>query len=402
MIYNCNDFYTIFNLISLILINLSSISTPPALTKMKIPSSESIKNSLPPKTKCRTILPKTAKTSTNDKGTKYSDDFSYLSDKCQQNAKYCHLSYSNNYNRKSLNNNVKVVSSTVQHQQRLHSSEPNDTFTHFSNESNNCKNCIQNTNDTGSTKSHKKSISMPKLKNDVKLQQTNHLNSNNRFEMDNSKHKNYTFDTKRFLISPPFECNSTNSSYKRAYETDARRRSLDDCTVNEITNQKHCRKCSPRQLKVSNSSIHPNGNANDSNFTTYIVKKTLPKGTNKKLVKQMSLDEYTSTTERLKNLEMKMKAYKFNGLNHINGRSSSGGSLLEQHLLLAHQPSNRFNLKSDLIARDKLHCIYPNIGVESINQNKTLRNSTFNGSYGIISAADLHKLRSTTKQFTKN
>lgn len=404
--------------------------------KMKTSPTESVETKSPSQSNSRTILPKSLTTIDYSKKvqTKHSGELSYSSQKCQNDAKPHHSSCLSVYHPKMLNN-AKPTSSSVHHQHnqqphqqnRIPSKQLNGSYARLTNQLNCSKNGVRS-GDEGHImkKSNGNYVPMPKLKNDTKSQQIN-SNSSISLELEHSKYKLPT-KSKQSIISATFRRNSMdanairlNSTYKRSFDDEyyfytsnnndngSRRQSFDDGAVKETTNEKLSRKVSPPQLTQHNQHTvatknHRNGNISNNCHLSHLTNNSIASNDNRRLMKQMSLDEYTNATARLRKLEMKMRKHKIDVLKYVNGKAQSNGRFSGQKELLTYHTPNHFRTKLDPFMRIKPDSLYPKLGVDSIPQNKAsnLHKSTLNGSFGIISAADLNKLRatSTAKHFT--
>lgn len=374
--------------------------------------------------------------------TKHSSELNYSLQKCQNDAKPYHSSYLSAYHAK-MSNNAKPTSSSVQNHHQQHQQQPNQqnqipskqlngSYGRMTNELNCCKSCVRNGDESNIIKkSNGNCVPMPKLKNDTKSQQID-SNSSSPLELEHSKYK-LSMNSKQSIISATFRRNSMdanairlNSTYKRSFDDEhyfynnnnnnngnrTGRQSFDDGAVKETTNQKLGPKASPPQLYQHNQHTtatknHRNGNGNisDNCYLSHLVNNnSVASNDNRRLIKQMSLDEYTNATSRLRKLEMKMRKHKIDVLKYVNGKEQSNGRFGEQKKLITYHTANHFRTKLDPFVRNKPDSLYPKLGFDSKLQNKTsnLHKSTLNGSYGIISAADLYKLRatSTAKYYT--
>lgn len=418
----------------------SSTPSPSTRTKMKISPTESVEKKSALQSSSRTILPKSLTTIDNNNNKNNNSkkvQTKHSLQTCQNDAKPQHPSYLSVYHSKIINN-TKPTSSSVKHhhhhhqhqqhqQNQIPSKQLNGSYARVTNQLNYCKNCVRS-DDNGNNikKSNGYCVSMPKLTKDTESQQIHSSNY--------SKYKLPTTSNHQSIISATFRRNSMdtnairlNSIYKRSFDDEyflyknnngnvSRRQSFDDVSVREITPQKLSQKASPSQGQLNQhnhhntiTKIHRNGNVCDNKcHLSHLINNNsiTTSNDNRRLIKQMSSDEYTSATSRLRKLEMKMRKHKIDVLKYVNGKEQSNGRFDEQteKLLSYHTPNHHFQTKLDPFMRTKSDSLYPKRAVESILQTKTsnLRKSTVNGSYGIISAADLYKLRatSTAEHFT--
>lgn len=383
----------------------------------------------------RTILPRTV-TSIDNNNKKVQPRYptevnGYSSQKCQSDAKPHHSSYSSAYHSKTLNHtkSTSSIQQQLQHQQQhqqVHSKHVNGSRTRLTTQKQNfCKSCVQEANEQNGKKSNNaNTVTMPKLKNEAKSQHHIDSSSSSQFEAEHLKHKLQS-ETKRPLLATTFRRNSLDanaflqkSTFKRSFDDDyysneTRRPSFDDGSVKETTNQqKYSRKISPPLFNTHpqhndaahyqrdrNGYVNGAGAGGDSHL---FHKNSITTNDNSRLIKQMSLDEYTNATARLRKLEMKMRKHKIDILKYVNGKEQSNGSFGDPKKLLAYQAPNQYRTKLDPFLRTKSDCIYPKLNIDSVFQtkNSNTRKSTSSGSYGIISAADLHKLRTTTEHVT--
>lgn len=360
---------------------ISSPATKPPTTeyRKKLNNISTNSQSILPKTVTQTDKKVPAKYNTTNNN---SNEFNYSSLKCQNDAKN-HSTYSNQYRSEALSNNTKSTS--------IQSKHLNGSYQRLTNKLNCCKGCSRDTDETNTRKQNANVISMPKLKNDTTkcVSHTMNSNMNGIYKLSN--------DVKRSIISATFRRNSVNanamlrkSAFKHSLDDEyytngnARRQSFDDTVFNKTIKQ-HSNNGNTDNYHVSNS-VNNNNQipSNDSNNNN-----------NKRLIKQMSLDEYKDTTARLRKLEMKMRKHKIDVLKYVNGRKEPNIFNDPKKLLAYQTPDNNNRTKLDPFVRTKSDCVYPKISIDNVLQNKNtqLRKNSSGGSYGVISASELYKLR---------
>lgn len=303
--------------------------------------------------------------------------------------------------------NTKTTS--IQQQQK----NLNGSYARLTNKLNCCRSCVRDADDASVTNTKKHSaniISMPKLKNDVKYTaKVADSNANYRFETD-SKYKLPT-DAKRSIISATFRRNSMDgntvlrkSTFQRSIDEEDlqnsyfRRQSLDDLKVKDGANQKTLKKIPSPLNSLNDSDFYRNGHSNGQQMMASL-------NNNKNLNRQMSVDKYTDATTRLRNLEMKMRKHKIDVLKYVNEHEQHNHKQNGQKSLAY---DNHFRSKLDSVMATKSEYAYPKISIDNVlnnnnNNRKTIRKSASVGNgngYGIISAADLFKLRATPERVT--
>lgn len=185
----------------------------------------------------------------------------------------------------------------------------------------------------------------------------------------------------------------------------ARRQSLDDNVFK-----------APQTTVAKSYQSHNGGGSNIDYHVTRAANGIGDSDINRKLIKQRSLDEYGDATARLRKLEMKMRKHtKINVLQYVNGNGKqlNGGSVTsgnqrgkttDTRNMLNYQLVNggAQKMKVDSFGRVRSDCVYPKISVENAVHGKgpQTRRMTTNGSYGIITASELHKLRTSAERIT--
>lgn len=303
-------------------------------------------------------------------------ELNYSTLKCQNNAKN-QSTYT-----KAMANNMK---SNVPHSKLLNGS--GSTYVRVTNKLNCCKNCvIRDTDDINGRRTSVGVVSMPKLKCHIK-------STMNGIDSTSTESEKMSMDAKRSaIISTATKRRNSIDAYKIIQKPTFRRSFDDDLSYNS-RRQSFDDNC----FKPPNKSYQMNGNGDYHG-------KTMADDKNRKLFKQMSLDEYGDATDRLHKLEMKMRKHKINMLRYVNGKAHGGnlpGAMNSQKTLDYHM-GNGARLKVDPFGRMRTDCVYPKIRVENVLHEKSgqSRRATTNGSYGIITASELHKLRASAERIT--
>lgn len=305
------------------------------------------------------------------------NDLNYSTAKCQNNAKN-QSAYA-----KGLTNGSRATASQAK--------PPN---TRLAGKPNGCRNCVTRdaTDANGRRPCGGGVVSMPKLKCD-RRPTANVIDStstdSDKMPMDAKRSaiisaaslRRNSIDAFRLLRKPVFR-QSLDDDYSLA---NVRRQSFDDIAF----------KAPARPYAAHNGTTNGDygGPANGTN--------------GRKLVKHMSLEEYGDATARLRKLEMKMRKHKINALRYVNGKEPTNGHATDSRKLLDYQVGSTINgtaqPKVEPFARVRADCVYPKIGVENVLHGKggaQHRRATSNGSYGIITASELHKLRTSAERIS--
>lgn len=417
----------------------SNVSSPPFIKTEPSPTNFTSVTENGKKSKTllntRSILPKAVATPTqqqldrkNPNPTKYTHamDANSSTLKCQNDVKQ-NSSYSSAFQPKSVLANGKPTSALVNQQQQHQQKNLNGSYARLTSKLNCCRSCIRDTDDACTITNGKKTIanivSMPKLKNDVKYNTTNtkpvDSNANYRFDAD-SKYKLPT--DARFRrnsidgnINTSIQSkNNNNSTFKRSIDEDDlqhgyfRRQSLDDAKIKEPPQQQKPSKKIPSPLHLNDNDYYRNGLTTNNNNNSHHQSLASLLDDNKKLIRQMSMDKYTDATTRLRKLEMKMRKHKIDVLKYVNEHEQNN-PMNSNHLKQNGQKSltyetdnNQYRTKLDNIIATKPDYAYPKLSIDNVlNTRKTIRKSASMGNgYGIISAADLYKLRATPERVT--
>lgn len=327
---------------------------------------------------------------------------SYPSQKFQNDAKQ-HSSYSSVFYPKPISN---AKPTSTQPPRQL-----NGSYTRLTNKLNCCKSCVRESDEMQKKKSAN-DASIPKL--DTK-HQSQFIDSNSNYRYDQEQLPKYKLQSgaKKTTIPgahrrSPIDPNDVlrKSSFKRSLDEDLlqagdfRRQSFDDSITKATANQRLFKKLTPPQSDYQSEQQHRNGNGNY--LSQPVGKQSVASNDNRRIIKQKSLDEYSSATARLRKLEMKMRKHKIDVLKYANEHDQSNIHS-DPKKLLVYPPANHFRTKLDPFARTKADCVYPKIGVESVFQSKNSayrKKASNGGSYGIISSSELYKLRGTPERVT--
>lgn len=275
-------------------------------------------------------------------------------------------------------------------QQQTVPRQTNGSYGRLTNKLNCCRSCVRDSDDA--------QVKNAKLKNDTKYP-SHFIDSNHYYEQAKCK---LPSEVRRSSISDALRRNSMDANTLRKSMgkhsvdeellngVDFRRQSFDD-------NGRLLKKLTPPQLEYQ-SDLHRNGNGHglSQSFGKHVTSNDI-----QRVVKQKSLDEYNDATARLRKLEMKMRKHKVDVLKYANDHDQSN-IFSEPKKSLAYPPPNHFRTKLDTFARAKADCVYPKIGIDSVvrSKNPPLRKAHSNGSYGIITASELYKLRATPERVT--
>lgn len=359
------------------------------------------------------ILPKTITASQSCPDKKLPTNVSHSSQKCQNDAKQ-HSSYSSVFYPKPISN---AKPTSIQQQQTMQPRQLNGSYARLTNKFNCCKSCVRETDET-QKKKNANEVSIPKLKNDSKHHsQLIDSNAECCYRQEQQPKYKLPSNERRSTIPgahrrSPINANEIlrKSSFKRSLDEDLlqagdfRRQSFDDSMSKLAANQRLFKKLTPPQLDYQSEQQYRdgngNGNGNGNYLPQHVGKQSVTSNDNRRLIKQKSLDEYSSATARLRKLEMKMRKHKIDVLKYANDHDQSH-IYSDPKKLLGYTPVNHFRSKFDPFVRTKTDCVYPKIGVDSVLQSK---NSTFRkngsngGSYGIITSSELYKLRGTPER----
>lgn len=311
----------------------------------------------------------------NHNHTNANNELNYSTLKCQNNAKN-QSAYA-----KSLSNGLK---STVPLAKPPNPRPPNKF--------NCCRNCvIRDPDDANGRRPSAGVVSMPKLKCDPRPPLSHAMDptstDSDKVSMDTKRSasilaaslRRNSIDAFRLLRKPAFR-QSLDDDYSLA---NVRRQSFDD-----IAFKAHAKSYGAHNGTTNGDYAMP------ANGT----------GNGRKLIKHMSLDEYGDATTRLRKLEMKMRKHKVNVLRYVNGKEATNGHSMDARKLLDYQVgTGTAPMKGDPFARVRSDCVYPKIGVENVLHVKgqsQQRRATTNGSYGIITASELHKLRTSAERIS--
>lgn len=317
-------------------------------------------------------------------------ELNYSTLKCQTNAKN-QSTYT-----KALANNMK---SNVPHTKLVNGS--GSTCVRLTNKLNCCKSCvIRDTDEMNGRRTSVGVVSMPKLKCDIK-------STMNAFDSTSTESEKLSMDAKRSAINTTATKRRNSIDAYKIIRKPIFRRSFDDDLSYNSRRQSFddtCFKAANKSYQMNgNGHGHGHGNGNGNGNGDYQCK-VMADDKNRKLFKQMSLEEYGDATDRLHKLEMKMRKHKINMLRYVNGKAHGGNlpAAMDSRKTLDYHMGNGTRLKVDPFGRMRTDCVYPKISVENVMHEKRgpSRRASTNGSYGIITASDLHKLRASAERIT--